>query len=198
MLAQVPNHRRTVPVPRRLVRFLAGGCRRVVLATLLGHLLRCLYYRQGQCRAEGFCKASWIAEVFEVSERAVKSARQTLEQLGLLERQAIPWWVRNAYGEKMRVNLHWARPRVELEPAPHAELSAVHETPAAPARQPSLPPGQTGSASALEPLGVVPPTTAATTAREPAVASVPTASVPPPTQEIAPPPRGQAAGNCTP
>src|SRR4029079_12654682 len=49
MLAQVPNHRRTVPVPRRLVRFLAGGCRRVVLATVLGHLLRCLYSRQGQC-----------------------------------------------------------------------------------------------------------------------------------------------------
>jgi len=82
MLAQIPNYRRRVPVPRRLLRFLAKGCSRVLLATTLGHLFRCLYYRQGQCRAEGFCKASWIAQVFGVSERAVKTARRRLETLG--------------------------------------------------------------------------------------------------------------------
>jgi len=162
MLAQVPNHRRTVPVPRRLVRFIAGGCCRVVLATLLGHLLRCLYYRQGQCRAEGFCKVSWIAEVFEVSERAVKTARQRLEQLGLLERQSIPWWVRNTYGEKQRINLHWARPHVEPKPAPHVELSAERETSATLAQQSSLPSGQTDGAPVPKPLSIVPPTTATT------------------------------------
>ena len=150
MLAQVPNHHRTVPVPRRLVRFLAGGCRRGVLATLLGHLLRCLYYRQGQCRAEGFCKAAWIAEVFEVSERAVRAARQTLEQLGIVERQALPWWARNAYGEKLRVNLLWEQPHGEPEPAPHAALRAGRETPAASARQPSVPSSRTSGAPALE------------------------------------------------
>ncbi len=42
-LAQIPNCRRRVPVPRRLLRFIAGGCGRVTLATILGHLLRCLY-----------------------------------------------------------------------------------------------------------------------------------------------------------
>src|SRR5215813_6154757 len=107
MLAQIANARRRIPVPRRLLRFLAKGCSRVLLATILGHLFRCLYYRQGQCHAQGFCKASWIAEVFGVSERAVKTARQHLEALGFLHRIETPLWVRNRYGQKMAVNLHW-------------------------------------------------------------------------------------------
>ncbi len=107
MLAQIPNPHRRVPVPRRLLRFLAKRCSRALLATILGHLFRCLYYRQGQCRAEGFCKASWIAEVFGVSERAVKSARHRLETLGFLQRTETPQWVRNRYGQKMTINLQW-------------------------------------------------------------------------------------------
>lgn len=107
MIAQIPNHHRRIPVPRRLLRFLAKGCSRVLLATILGHLFRCLYYRQGQCRADGFCKASWIAEVFGVSPRAVKTARQRLEALGFLQRTETPQWVRNRYGQKMTINLQW-------------------------------------------------------------------------------------------
>ncbi len=108
MLQLISNHRRRIPVPRRLLRFLAKGCSRVMLATILGHLVRCLYYRQGQCRAEGFCKASWIAEIFGVSSRAVKTARQRLETLGIFQRIDTPQWVRNRYGQKMAINLRWA------------------------------------------------------------------------------------------
>jgi hypothetical protein len=53
MLHQIPNYQRSVPVPRRLLRFIAQGCSRALLATILGHLFRCLYYRHGQCRPEG-------------------------------------------------------------------------------------------------------------------------------------------------
>ena len=107
MLAKIPNQHRRIPVPRRLLRFLAKGGSRVLLATILGHLLCCLYYRQGQCRAEGFCKASWIADVFGVSPRAVKTARQRLEALGFLQRTETLHWVRNRYGQKMTINLQW-------------------------------------------------------------------------------------------
>lgn len=107
MLAQIPNHHRRIPVPRRLLRFLAKSGSRVLLATIFGHLFRCLYYRQGQCRAEGFCKASWIADVFGVSPRAVKTARQRLEALGFLQRTETPHWARNRYGQKMTINLQW-------------------------------------------------------------------------------------------
>jgi hypothetical protein len=129
MLTRIPNQHRRIPVPRRLLRFLAKGCSRVLLATVLGHLFRCLYYRHGQCRADGFCKASWIATVFGVSERAVKTARHRLEALGFLQRTETPQWVRNRYGQKMTINLQWdGTPGVSSR-----ALAPVHETAPPPA-----------------------------------------------------------------
>lgn len=110
MLHLVRNNERQVPVPRRMLRFLAGGCNRVTVATVLGHLFRCLYYRKGECRPLGLCKASWIADTFDVSERAVKTARQGLEALGWLERIETKQWVLNRYGQKMAISLHWDVP----------------------------------------------------------------------------------------
>ncbi|HET8669287.1 MAG TPA: hypothetical protein VFM05_01305, partial [Candidatus Saccharimonadales bacterium] len=110
MLVLVRNNNRQVPVPRRMLRFLALGCSRVTVATILGHLFRCLYYRKGECHPAGLCKASWIAEVFGVSERAVKTARQSLEAFRWLERGEIKPWVRNRYGQKMAINLRWEAP----------------------------------------------------------------------------------------
>jgi hypothetical protein len=80
--------RRPVPVPRRLIRFLALGTSRAILATVLGHLLTCLWYRQGECVSGGRCKASWIARRFGVDVRNVKAARKRLLALGWLE--AVP------------------------------------------------------------------------------------------------------------
>jgi len=133
MLAQIPNGHRRVPVPRRLLRFIAAGCGRVTLATILGHLIRCLYYRHGQCKTEGFCKASWIAEVFGVSLRNVKAARQYLERLGLLQRTEVPHWLRNRYGQKMAINLQWMPPssaqRRPMKSPPPPALSAPELAP---------------------------------------------------------------------
>src|SRR5512135_3222575 len=72
-LARIPNNDRRVPVPRRIVRLIAGGARRTLIATILGHLIRCLFYKRGLCLPKGCVKASWIAEVFGVSERGVKA-----------------------------------------------------------------------------------------------------------------------------
>jgi hypothetical protein len=132
MLGQIRNHRRLVPFPRRLLRLIAGGCRSVVIATILGHLFRCLYYRQGECRPTGLCKASWIAEVFGISLRSVKAARKYLvEDLHLLLPVEVPHWVRNHYGQKITINLQWALPVVETVVQPSiVEISAddaVHE-----------------------------------------------------------------------
>lgn len=136
MLAQIPNCHRRVPVPRRLLRFIAAGCKRVTFAVILGHLFRCLYYRDGECKAGGFCKASWIAEVFGVSLRNVKAARQALERIGLLQRTEIPHWLRNRYGQKMAINLQWVPPsaaapiqRTSLQLPPLAALLAPELAP---------------------------------------------------------------------
>ena len=113
MLEQITNHHRLIPVPRRLIRYLAGGCHRVMVATIMGHLLRCLYYRDGGCRPQGHCKATWIAQVFGVSVRQVKQSRKMLESIGLLQRSSTPQWVLNRYGQTMTVNLQMARARIE-------------------------------------------------------------------------------------
>ena len=68
----LPNHGRRVPVPRRILRLLAAGCRPALIATILGHLLRCLYVKGGAFQPVGRVKASWIAEVFGVGLRRVK------------------------------------------------------------------------------------------------------------------------------
>ncbi len=109
MLDFVPNHRRLIPVPRRIIRLIAGGARRVVIASILGHLLRCLYYRGGLCHAEGTCKASWIADVFGVNVRNVKAARKHLVGIGWLVPISTRQTVLNRFGQRICVNLEWSR-----------------------------------------------------------------------------------------
>lgn len=116
---RVTNHRRRVPFPRRLLRLLARESRPVFVATALGHLLRCMYSRNGMCRGDGRCKASWVANVFEVDERNVKAARkQLLEQEWLFRR---PDWQRamNRWGPAVCFNFRRAdgQPR-ETPPRP--------------------------------------------------------------------------------
>lgn len=107
MLKLVANHRRLIPVPRRIVRLIAGGARQVVIATIAGHLLRCMYYRRGQCLPDGTCKASWVADVFGVNVRNVKMARKYLVRVGWLLPLETKQVHLNRWGQRMRVNLEW-------------------------------------------------------------------------------------------
>lgn len=109
LLDSVPNRRRRVPVPRRLLRFLAGGGTKALQATLLGHLIRCLFYRKGACHPEGACSASWVAELFGVSSRRAKEARAKLLELGILHRLEAPHWYEQRYGARIAINLKWGR-----------------------------------------------------------------------------------------
>ena len=80
MYNAIPNNRRCVPVPRQAIRLIAGGCRATVIATMLGHLIRCLYYRNHRCISGVWCKASWIADVFRMDHRNIKlTVRPNLE-----------------------------------------------------------------------------------------------------------------------
>ncbi len=95
--AKVKNVRRKIPVPRRMLRYMAGCRSRVMIATLLGHLVRCLYYRKDCCVSGGRCKASWIADVFGVDIRGVKRTRKELVKMGWLvpgraSQQALNRW----------------------------------------------------------------------------------------------------------
>lgn len=99
---------RKVPVPRRIIRHLAAGSSRAIVATVFAHLIRCLHYRDGQCVSGGFCKASWVSETFGVHVRNVKAARQQLIRLGWLIPATCPQRVMNGLGMGMEINLLWA------------------------------------------------------------------------------------------
>lgn len=111
------NERRRVPIPRRTLRRLCTATRPVLLATALGHLLRCVYWRRLGVSARGLCKAGWVAELFGVDARNVKAARGQLESIGLLRREATPQRVLNRWGQAVIWNLAW-KPRSEESPPP--------------------------------------------------------------------------------
>lgn len=115
MLSAVKNHRRTLPVPRHTVLSLARTRRPVMLATILGHLFRCVYYRSQECVSWGTCKASWISAAFGVDVRNVKAARRELEGLGWLRQLQSNHWHRQRCGGTYVVTLGWSgsdsRPR---------------------------------------------------------------------------------------
>ncbi|MGE3109306.1 MAG: hypothetical protein AB7G11_04900 [Phycisphaerales bacterium] len=139
MLELVTNRRRKVPVPRRTIRLLANSRRPVFIATVLGQLLRCMYYRKGLCQPYGTCKASWVAAVFEVDERNVKGARGELVRMGWLQPQAASQFRLNRWGMPGLVNLRWADPRQSARPK--SPLPRPKD------RTLSPPPKQTGNSS---------------------------------------------------
>ena len=123
MLGRIQNCRRKVPVPRQVVRYIAAPSKRCVIATILGHLMRCLYYRAGECVSGGFCKASWVAEVFHIDVRNVKAARKFLaETLGFLECMQMPQSLLNRFGCKVFINLSWNGSAVDKSPHEPSEL----------------------------------------------------------------------------
>lgn len=73
---------RPVPIPRRLLRFMVSSARPVLIATALAHVLRGAFLKNAKFVGGGRCKASWIADVFEVDVRNVKSARRLLMKDG--------------------------------------------------------------------------------------------------------------------
>jgi hypothetical protein len=136
---QIPNHGRRVPMPRRTLRLLAGGARPALIATILGHLLRCLYLRQGKCSARGRVKASWIADTFGVGLRRVKEARRQLITMGWLIPLAADQWTLNRWGAHVRINLDWSRTGA-IESHPDAVGQDSELAPPAPISGPELAP----------------------------------------------------------
>ena len=109
--------RRVVPVPRHILRLIAGDARRTLIATILGHLIRCL--KRGARHPKGYVKASWIAEVFGVTERSVHRDRQRLVALGWLIPQDASQHTLNRYGGFLAINLAWDGPTKAEVPFDH-------------------------------------------------------------------------------
>lgn len=110
-LARISNNQRLVPVPRPILRLIASGARRTLIATILGHLIRCL--RRGASHPKGCVKVSWIANVFGVCTRCVKMHRKRLVAQGWLIPQETSQKTLNLHGGFLAVNLAWHGPIVD-------------------------------------------------------------------------------------
>jgi hypothetical protein len=106
-LARITNHRRRVPVPRRTIRWLAKASRPVLVATVFGHLFRCVYAKGRYLAAEGSISATWVSEVFDVDPRNVKRAKVHLRRISWLSPKASDHWHKQRYGGTVAVNLMW-------------------------------------------------------------------------------------------
>lgn len=107
MLDDVTNNQRKVPVPRRILRFMARSRSKTLIGTVFGHLLRCLYYRKDRCVSGGRCKASWAARVFTLDLRNCRAARRRLTEMGWLIPCEANQIALNRWGLAAMVNLNW-------------------------------------------------------------------------------------------
>ncbi len=100
--------RRTMAVPRRVLRHLAGGETVSRTATMLGHLLRCVFHHRGSgWNSVGSCSIRFVAELFGVDARSVKRARRRLVDEGWLKPESADHWHVQAQGARVKVNLSW-------------------------------------------------------------------------------------------
>jgi len=108
-----------VPVPRRILRYLAREGSPGLIATTLGVVLRCLrYYRKDkECRSGGTLSAAWLADCFGLAERTAYRGLATLEALGWLATVPPPPEIRCPDGPWRVVNLAWDLPPAERPPA---------------------------------------------------------------------------------
>ncbi len=151
LLAVVASRRsptRPIPVPRRILRLLARPGRASTAIVVLSYMLRGLTLdrKTGEVRGRGSVKASWIADLFGLSLRSVRSARAELVRLGLIRRdEASSQWKLNRTGTYFSWNLAWSG---ASSSAPLGVAAASH--PAPPMKRPRTP---YGSRKNQEPVG---------------------------------------------
>lgn len=107
---------RLVPIPRRLLRYLARSTRRSLTLTLLTYIERGLSLRNGVIKNAGTAKASLISAQTGLSLRAVRLARATLLREKILTPDTTRFQRKlNRDGAYFTVNLSW-KPAIVHQP----------------------------------------------------------------------------------
>jgi len=154
---------RSVPIPRRTLRFLAGNGRPALAATMLAQMIRCLWWNQGRCDGIGSCSSTFVADVFDVHERKVKRARRELRGMGWLRMVPAACSHVNAHGARAAINLAWSgakaadrflSPGGVISKSPPPPVPIVSQSPP-PRHKHNLPSGSKNPKPACsQPLGV--------------------------------------------
>jgi hypothetical protein len=104
--------RRPIPVPRSMLRFLAQNRSEALAKVIIAYVVRGLAITRstGIVSAKGTVKASWIADTFGLSQRAVKYAQAELRALNWISKdtQSVQRKL-NRDGAYFVINLAWTR-----------------------------------------------------------------------------------------
>lgn len=111
--------KRAIPIPRTLILFIADCTKSALGVTLIAYMMRSLGLRRGEetIRSAGSAKASWIADTFGLSLRAVRSARKELIRLGIISEDDSNQLKLNRSGSYFDINTNWKPKDKETEEA---------------------------------------------------------------------------------
>jgi len=110
LLSLIRSPTRPVPVPRSVLRFLAGGTRPSVAQTMIAYMLRGLSLRKtgAEVSGKGSAKLSWVSKVTGLSERGARYARKELIRLEWIAKDSgSTQWKLNRDGAYFSINLEW-------------------------------------------------------------------------------------------
>ena len=92
------NPARPVPIPRFILRAIIRHRKPAELLAVLAHLVRCLWKKGKQIVSKGLVKASWVANLCGISERAVHSARRWMQEKKFLAVLEVKQHILNRFG----------------------------------------------------------------------------------------------------
>ena len=138
MISGGRSPKRPIPVPRPILRYLAQQPKAGIGKVMLGYICRGMTIdRQGgDVRGGGTVKASWLADVLELSLRSVRYAQAELQRMGWIGKDTdSKQWKLNRHGAWFSIDLDWNSPAI-------ASCESVSEVPQV-RSETALPPPET-------------------------------------------------------
>ena len=86
------------PVPRFLLRAILRHKKPAEVLAVLAHLVRCLWKKGKEIVSKGLVKASWVARLCGISERAVHGARRWMQEKKILTVLEVKQQILNRFG----------------------------------------------------------------------------------------------------
>ena len=115
MISGGRSPKRPIPIPRPILRYLAQQPKAAIGKVMLGYICRGMTIdRQGgDIRGVGTVKASWLADVLELSLRSVRYAQAKLQRMGWIGKDTgSKQWKLNRHGAWFSIELDWNPPEI--------------------------------------------------------------------------------------
>ena len=110
MISGGRSPKRPIPIPRPILRYLAQQPKAGIGKVMLGYIGRGITIERqgGEVRGVGTVKASWLADVLELSLRSVRYAQAELQRMGWIGKDTgSKQWKLNRHGAWFSIDLDW-------------------------------------------------------------------------------------------